>query len=198
MQEEQPRRKPRVPLSPEELYYYKKIKQLNELKRVDDFKKTSFYKIVNTLNIILAAFLAYCVLSVLICSRWEQLQLASANCIYGQNDTEVGNRSIVEIQLLATTGELIPIKTSNLFEPPKQNAIFFVGFKVYKISSFWDKSLRIVTDTHAFFSGLKSIDAYLGVTKMFSDQSMIPHLPFCINDKVPPNKLSVNSDGSSK
>jgi len=148
MQEEQPRRKPRVPLSPEELYYYKKIKQLNELKRVDDFKKTSFYKIVNTLNIILAAFLAYCVLSVLICSRWEQLQLASANCIYGQYNNEDANTSIVEIQLLSTTGELIPIKTSDLFEPPKPNAVFFVGkdFIFNKIIK-----VKFETDTRSFW-----------------------------------------------
>jgi hypothetical protein len=40
MQEEQPRRKPRTPLSTEELFYVKQIKLLKELKRIEDFKKT--------------------------------------------------------------------------------------------------------------------------------------------------------------
>ena len=36
MQEEQPKRKPRTPLSKEELFYVKEIKKLKELKRIED------------------------------------------------------------------------------------------------------------------------------------------------------------------
>jgi hypothetical protein len=43
MQEEQPKRKPRTPLSKEELFYVKEIKKLKELKRIEDFKKTIFF-----------------------------------------------------------------------------------------------------------------------------------------------------------
>ena len=67
MQEEQPKRKPRIPLSKEELFYVKEIKKLKELKRIADFKATKFYKVLNRVNIVLAGFLSYCVLSVLIC-----------------------------------------------------------------------------------------------------------------------------------
>ena len=51
MQEEQPKRKPRTPLSKEELFYVKEIKKLKELKRIEDFKKTVFFKILNRTNI---------------------------------------------------------------------------------------------------------------------------------------------------
>ena len=35
MNEEQPRRKPRVPLSPEELYYFIKLKKLKQVEKVE-------------------------------------------------------------------------------------------------------------------------------------------------------------------
>ena len=38
MQEEQSRRKQRTPLTSEEVFYIKKIKQLRELKKIEDFK----------------------------------------------------------------------------------------------------------------------------------------------------------------
>jgi hypothetical protein len=56
MQEEQPKRKPRTPLSKEELFYVKEIKKLKELRRIEDFKKTIFFKILNRTNIVLSGF----------------------------------------------------------------------------------------------------------------------------------------------
>ena len=38
MLEEKPKRKPRVPLSSEELFYYKKLKLLKEQRKIEDFK----------------------------------------------------------------------------------------------------------------------------------------------------------------
>lgn len=127
MQEEQPRRKPRIPLSPEELYYFKQIKHLKELKQIEDFKKTSFYKIINRVNIILASFLSYCILSILICTHWQTSYILKAESSYGEFDPETKKPSITEIKLTTIDGEFIPVKTNQLFERPKSNEVLYIG-----------------------------------------------------------------------
>lgn len=127
MQEEQPRRKPRIPLSPEELYYHKKLKELNEIKRVQDLKKTSFYKIINRVNIALVAFLSYCLLSILICCQWQKNYVSSVNCSYGAYNRSVNARSVTELQITAIDGLVLPIKTSEIYQLPKRFEGFYVG-----------------------------------------------------------------------
>lgn len=127
MQEEQPRRKPRIPLSPEELYYFKQIKLLKELKKTEEFKASSFYKNVNRINIVLAAFLTYCLLSILVFCKWQTNYISSANIYYGDFDSEVQKYSISEIKIVTTDGELIPVKTSDLFQIPQPNEVLYVG-----------------------------------------------------------------------
>lgn len=127
MQEEQPRRKPRIPLSPEELYYYKKLKELKEIKRVQDLKKTRFYKIINRINIALVAFLSYCLLSILICCHWQKSYVSSTNCSYGEFNSEAKARPITEIQITAYNGVFVPIKTDELYQLPQKNEAFYIG-----------------------------------------------------------------------
>lgn len=127
MQEAQPRRKPRIPLSPEELYYFKKSKQLKELKQLEDFQKTSFYKIINRINIALAAFLTYCLFSILISCHWQKTTILNTKCSYDQYDVKTQQLSIDEIEITTTSGELIPIRTSNLFQVPQKNEILYIG-----------------------------------------------------------------------
>lgn len=127
MQEEQPRRKPRIPLSPEELYYFKKIKHLKELKKEQDFKASSFYKNVNRVNIVLAGFLAYCVFSILIYCKWQTAYILNATIYYGDFDSEKEKYTISEIKITTTDGELIPVKTTDLFQIPQQNEVLFIG-----------------------------------------------------------------------
>lgn len=127
MQEEQPRRKPRIPLSPEELFYYKKLMELKELKRIEDLKKTRFYKIINRINIILVAFLSYCLLSILICCQWQKSYVSSINCSYGEFNKEMKARPITEMQITAYNGLLVPIKTNDLYQIPQKNEPFYIG-----------------------------------------------------------------------
>ena len=127
MQEEQPRRKQRIPLSPEELYYFKKIKNLKALKQVEDFKATTFYKITNRINIVLAGFLTYCIFSVLVFCHWQQSHILKAESTYGEFDPETKKPSITEIKLTTTEGEFIPVKTSRLFHPPKEKEVLYIG-----------------------------------------------------------------------
>jgi hypothetical protein len=127
MKEEQPRRKPRIPLSPEELYYFKKIKQLKELKNIEDFKASSFYKNINKINIFLAAFLTYCIFSILIFCKWQTACVLNATCFYGDFDSEIQKYSIAEIKITTTDGESIAVKTNDLFRIPQQNEALYIG-----------------------------------------------------------------------
>ena len=126
-QEEQPRRKPRIPLSPEELFYFKKLKELKELKRIQDFKKTSFYRILNFINIGLAAFLAYCLVSILVCCYWESNTIAEASCSYADMNRQTKTRSISEVKITSNSDELIMVKTDELFQIPTVNETFYIG-----------------------------------------------------------------------
>ncbi|MBI3520047.1 MAG: hypothetical protein HY062_11915 [Bacteroidetes bacterium] len=127
MQEEQLKRKPRIPLSPEELYYVKKIKQLKELKKIADFKATFFYKITNRINIVLAGFLSYCVLSILICCHWQTSYISDVKCSFGEFDPLVQKRPITELEITTLSGEFIPIKTSGLYQSPQKNEVIYIG-----------------------------------------------------------------------
>ena len=127
MQEEKPGRKPRIPLSPEELYYFKKIKQLKENKKIEDFKATLFYKIINPINISLAGFLSYGFLSILVFCQWRTTYITKAECSYGEYDEVRKQRTVSEIKIYTTSGEYIPVKTRNLFREPKPNEVLYIG-----------------------------------------------------------------------
>ncbi len=127
MQEEQPKRKPRTPLSQEELFYVKEIKKLKELKRVADFKATNFYKVLNRTNIVLAGFLSYCVLSVLICCYWQENIIAKLHCSYGDFNLQSNKRTIDEIEITTKKGESLTIQTDELFQIPEENQVFYIG-----------------------------------------------------------------------
>ena len=127
MQEEQPKRKPRIPLSKEELFYVKEIKKLKEIKRIEDFKASKFYKFLNRANIFLAGFLTYCVLSILIFCHWEFKTIDKVNCSYGNYNPITNKRTIDEIEVTTTDGNFVTIKTDELFQMPQQNEAFYIG-----------------------------------------------------------------------
>jgi len=127
MHEEQSKRKPRSPLSKEELFYVKEIKKLKELKRVADFKATNFYKILNRTNVVLAGFLSYCVLSVLMCCYWQANTIAKLHCSYGDFNPALNKRTIDEIEITTQKGESLTIQTDELFQIPEENQVFYIG-----------------------------------------------------------------------
>jgi hypothetical protein len=127
MQDEQPRRKPRVPLSAEEVFYVKQIKKLKELKKIEDFKQTLFYKLFNKINIILAGLVSYCILSILICSQWQSSNIEKLDVSYGEFDFEKQEQSISEVEIITSSGEYVPIKTSKLFLVPKIGDVIYIG-----------------------------------------------------------------------
>lgn len=152
---EQPRRKPRIPLSKEEVYYFKQIKNLKQLQKLEAFKATFFYKSINTINILLMGLLTYCLLSILMVSFWQKTYVAHVISTYGETNLETKQRSISELQLKTTSGEAIILKTSDLLEPPKINQALFIGkdylfHKTLKVKFIFDE--RIFWQINAYAS----------------------------------------------
>jgi hypothetical protein len=127
MQDEKSGRKPRIPLSPEELFYVKKIKELKEIKRVEDFKTTFFYKFFNRSNIALAGFLSYCLLSILVFCHWQTATISYVKCSYDDFDKNAQKQSISSMEIKTISGESMPIKTSNLYIEPEVNQSVYIG-----------------------------------------------------------------------
>jgi len=155
---EQPRRKPRIPLSPEELFYVIELKKIKQLQKLEAFKATWFFKIINRLNVFLAAFLTYCVISTLILCSWQKAYVLNALCKYGEYSSEMKQRTIEDIQLDLTSGEYIRLKTSDFFHKPQANDVVYVGrdFLFRKMLK-----VKFATDDQIFF-GINSY-AYLTV-----------------------------------
>lgn len=127
MPEEQPRRRQRIPLSPEELYYFIKLKKLKEVKKLEEFKATSFYKLFNCLNIILAGIVTYCVLSILILSTWQKTYIQNYAVTIGNLVPENNQYTISEIYLQTMSGNELTIKTDYLFKEPTAYQPVFLG-----------------------------------------------------------------------
>lgn len=126
MTEEQPRRKPRIPLSPTELYYFKELKKLRQAQKLESFKASYFYKIFNRANIALAAFLSYCILSALVLNYWQKTYVASVITSYGQTD-ENYKRTIAELQIRTNSGEFMILRTDQLYDIPARNQEIYMG-----------------------------------------------------------------------
>ena len=157
MNEEQPRRKPRVPLSPEELYYFIKLKKLKQVEKVERFKATFFYKLFNYINIVLAGLITYFVLSILILSTWQQSHIAYYTSSRGEVKPETNQRTISEIQLQTMSGHCVVIKTDYLFEEPKTHQPIYLGKdilfnKILKVKLSYDDRAFWSTNSYASLS----------------------------------------------
>ena len=160
MNEEQPRRKPRVPLSPEELYYFIKLKKLKQVEKVERFKATFFYKIGSCINIFLAGLITYFILSILILTSWEPSHIAYYSVSRGGVKPENNQRTISEIQLQTMSGYCVVIKTDYLFEEPKKHQPIYLGKDIL-----FNKILKVKLsyDDRAFWS----INAYASLSVCF-------------------------------
>ena len=131
MLEEKPKRKPRVPLSPEELFYFKKLKLLKEQKKIEDFKKSTLFIAINRVNVFLVSFLTYGLFSILVACHWEKSSIRTAACSYEKQVEQNQTPSINAINIITSSGELIQIKTKALFDEPHVNDIIFIGSPDY-------------------------------------------------------------------
>ncbi|MES2133988.1 MAG: hypothetical protein V4506_16675 [Bacteroidota bacterium] len=127
MTEEQPRRKPRIPLSPTELYYFIELKKLKQAQKIESFKASFFYKLTNGINIGLAAVLTYCIISLLMLNYWQKTYVLNIISSYGETKPHNFQRTISELQIKTTSGEFVIIKTDDLFDLPTKNQEIYLG-----------------------------------------------------------------------
>jgi hypothetical protein len=124
---EQQKRKPRIPLSQEELFYYIQYKKLKQEEKLQLFKKTTFYKFFNTCNILFAAIVSYNILSILLVCYWEENTIQSFSFNLGKTNLDKLQREISDLQIHTADGELYHIKTYDLYELPKENEKILLG-----------------------------------------------------------------------
>ena len=155
--QEQPRRKPRTPLSPEELFYVIELKKIRQFEKLEKFKATAFYKITNRVNIFLAGFLTYCIISILILSSWQTTYVLWAECEYGPYDPAKRQRTISEVRLNTTSNEILTIRTDNLFTQPKKLDEIYLGKDLI-----FNKTMKVklVQEENVFWS----VNAYASLT----------------------------------
>jgi hypothetical protein len=127
MAAESNKRKPRIPLSQEELFYYIQYKKLKQEEKLQAFKKTALYKIFNTLNVGLAALVTYISLSILLVCCWEENTILTVAYSFGKTNLDKMQREIIELQILTTDNKLYLINTYDLFELPKEQETILLG-----------------------------------------------------------------------
>lgn len=124
---EQQKRKPRIPLSQEELFYYVQYKKLKQEEKLQLFKKTKFYKFFNACNVIFAALVTYNILSILLVCCWEENTIQSVSFNYGKTNLEKLQREISDMQIHTIDGEQYHISTYDIYEVPKENEKILLG-----------------------------------------------------------------------
>jgi hypothetical protein len=127
MPEKPPIRKERIPLSPEELHYFIKLKKLKQAQKIEAFKASRLYKTLSYINIALIALVTYFVLSVLILTRWETSTIKQFSTTFGEFNNEIQQRSIFELNIITSSQQLIQLKPSMLFREPQQNETIYIG-----------------------------------------------------------------------
>lgn len=125
--QEQPRRKSRIPLTPEELFYVMELRRLRKQQKLQSFKASHFYKTTNTLNIVFAAFLTYGIISNLILCYWQKAYIDKAVCTYGSYAPGTAKRTIAVVDLYLTNGTFIKVRTNDFFVEPRPYELVYLG-----------------------------------------------------------------------
>jgi len=120
------KRRPRVPLSPEELFYFIQLKKLRKTEQVLAFKATRYYKGLNSVNITIVVFISYIVLSAFFLCSWQKKYILDFKTM-GQYNDAAARREITNMSIRTTSGELFELSTSNLYELPRKFDAVWVG-----------------------------------------------------------------------
>lgn len=158
MAEEQPKRKQRIPLSPEELHYLIKLKQLKQTEKIENFKQSIFFKTFNVSNVILSALLAYYIFSVLFGCAWQNDTIKHVSVSRsGAFNKDNGQRSIVEVNLETLEEGNFTIKTNLFFTEPLTEQSISIGKdvvfgKILKVKFSNDDRLFWNINTYPSFS----------------------------------------------
>lgn len=124
---EQRKRKPRIPLTKEELFYVIELKKLKQAQKIAAFKASKFYNILNKINIALVALITYCALSVLIASSWTTSTIREVEIHTSKYNPEAGKRVYTEVEISTTNNEHHLLKSDNLYTEPKKGDLIFLA-----------------------------------------------------------------------
>lgn len=118
MIEEQPKRRRRIPLSREELYYFIQLKKLKQVEQIEQFRKSTFYKVFNFINIVLSACLAYYIFSVLFACQWQTENIQSVSLSRrGGFDSETRTHSITQVDIETNQAKFSVVTKAFYIEP---------------------------------------------------------------------------------
>ena len=121
------RRKNRVPLSPEELYYFIQLKKLRKTQELQAFRRTKYYKNLNRVNVFFVFIISYIVFSAFFLCRWEKTHVLSLYTSYEPVSTGTDKRSISDVHLQTENGLDLSLKTSELYAVPKKDETVWIG-----------------------------------------------------------------------
>lgn len=129
--QEQPRRKPRIPLSPEELFYMLELRKLKQAQKLQSFKASTFYKLMNLANIVLVALVTYTILSIVTLCVWQKTEVVQVKCSYERYSKDPSKTLISELEMYDVNDNHLSLKTSNLHQCPQKNDNIFLGKDVF-------------------------------------------------------------------
>ncbi len=127
MPEKSNRRKERVPLSPEELHYFIKLKKLKKQQQLEEFKATDFYKIISYCNIFLIALVTYFVLTILISCSWSSDKITALTTTRGEYNRENQQRTVSDVIVSTPSITDLHIVTQSLYQEPAIDQTIFIG-----------------------------------------------------------------------
>lgn len=141
---EHKQRIPRTPLTPEELFYVVETKKLHQQQKLQEFKASQFYKILNTANLLLAALLCYIIFSITLFCKWNKATVITSRASHGDYDFATKSRDIIKLDLILNNGAALTVKTNDLHTNPSKEDVIFIG------SDFlFNKTLKVKLQTNA-------------------------------------------------
>lgn len=120
------KRPPRQPLSAEEVREMVQLKKLRQYFKIEKFKKTRNYKILNTLNIAYMILFTEIIVSFLGSANSSVQILESVKVYYGKEIID-GKRIISSAEFKTTEGALYDVGINDVCEMPKAKQEIVVG-----------------------------------------------------------------------
>lgn len=126
MKAEAKKRPPRIPKTPEEVAELVLLKKVREHKKLERFKSTFYYKLLNVFNI--ACFCVYCEL--IICffgpCRYETHYSKNMITEYGEARAD-GERIVTKITVVGQNNEKYCLNVNEFISPPEPHSTYFLG-----------------------------------------------------------------------
>lgn len=155
--QEQPRRKPRIPLSPEELFYMLELRKLKQAQKLESFKASKFYKAMNLSNIVLVGLVTYSIVSIITLTVWQKTTVKQVQCRYESYSSVPSETLVKELEMYDVDGNYLQLKTRELHFCPNAKDVIFLGKdalfgKIVKVSLGTDDNIYWTIFSYASIS----------------------------------------------